>query len=457
MKFSGAVYFVILVSALSASAEVVEVKAPGPIRDARGAEGLIWAIVDETEGEEPNCVLFSAQIKENATFKRVRETSCTAVLSRLDPADGETPVVVISDQRGGIVLASTGEILLADPDFEGARVPETFVKPGRFCLATLGELQCFSIDAELSVVSIGVAELPIVAHRSADGLSLRSAQIDPVRGVDNEFATWPEARGPSRQVVHHIIIDPKGNHRVVECWLRLPGPEMVHDVWYVSIEGEAYAILTTTPSDKLEVFGEKLLRIFPLRSDRTRWGVDPIFAIKTEMNLWQSGPFELVDVSGDGLEDLVFAYWKGLRKARLALDVYLGIGGRRWQDKARSSGLAFDEAERWFLNLKHDIDGDGTGDLVVLADDRLQVFSRKISASGKNTLVKDPLWTSAPLPKGDQPSMEISVGNSGVAAEQLGNHMIAFDDVINDGRVEILLVFENSVFLHWWPRTEPAS
>jgi hypothetical protein len=187
------------------------------------------------------------------------------------------------------------------------------------------------------------------------------------------FATDPEALG--RRRLRTFLLDPDGpaESRAVESWAMFPEPERVVDTAFAMLQGSPALIVTTTSADKLDLFGEKALRVYPLGGERTRAGDAPIFATTTGINLWQQAHPVIVDLDGDGRDDLVLAYWKGLKNAIASLEVYRGTAPAGFA-KARSMSFDVEGGEKEFLEFGTDADGNGRPDLVLLANRELLVY-----------------------------------------------------------------------------------
>ena len=187
------------------------------------------------------------------------------------------------------------------------------------------------------------------------------------------------------------------------------------------------------------MLGEKALRIFPLGGDRTRAGDAPLFAATTGINLWQQAYPAVVDLDGDGRDDLVLAYWKGLQNAIAALEVYKG-GAASGFAKPRSMSFDVDHGEKSFLQFGDDLDGDGRPDLLLLANREFLVFP----GSAPERAVQKPVGSSPSRRIALPPDLprargtEISMGLEGVQISRswggLGApHLVDFD---GDGRRE---------------------
>jgi hypothetical protein len=253
------------------------------------------------------------------------------------------------------------------------------------------------------------------------------------------FATDTEPLGHRR--LRTLLLDPEGpaEARVVESWALFPEPEGVVDSAFAMLQGAPVLIVTTTSADKLSLLGEKALRIFPLGGDRTRAGDAPLFSATTGINLWQQTFPAVVDLDGDGRDDLVLAYWKGLKNSIAALEVYKG-GSASGFAKARTTSFDVDDGEKAFMQFGSDVDGDGRPDLILFAKREMLVFpgsepgraiSKPVASSPSRRI---PLAPDLPRPRGSEMSMslsgfQISRSDGGLGAP----HLVDLD---GDGRPE---------------------
>lgn len=229
--------------------------------------------------------------------------------------------------------------------------------------------------------------LPTTGRVHRNGLSVRQAV--PVylgRSQDGKllYATPPQAVRPRRLQVTLIALDPTtGEAQVSDCWAGLPGPERLLDYHFLLLEGRPMLLAETMPGDKLSLFGEKLLRLFPLEADRTRLGLAPLFEVQSRMNLWQDAHPMLVDVNRDGRMDLLVGYWKGLLSPRVALDAYLRQPDGSFRDAPRTTAFDVKNGEGSYLHYGDDLDGDSLPDLLLRRDQSWQLHTGLPSSTGK--------------------------------------------------------------------------
>jgi hypothetical protein len=251
------------------------------------------------------------------------------------------------------------------------------------------------------------------------------------------FATEPEAFG--RRRLQTFLLDPDGPREAqsIESWALFPTPERVVDSAFLMLNRAPVLLVTTTSADKLSLLGEKALRLYPLGGDRTRAGDAPLFAATTGLNLWQEANPVVVDLDQDGRDDLVLAYWKGLKNAIAALEIYRGTGSSF--EKPRSISFDVAEGERGFIEFGSDVDGDGRPDLVLLANRELLVFPGVAPALAVEKAIATQPVRRIALP--DLPSahrMEFSAGFNGFEVQRVDGglgtpHLLDLD---GDGRPE---------------------
>jgi hypothetical protein len=185
--------------------------------------------------------------------------------------------------------------------------------------------------------------------------------------------------------------------------------------------------------------GEKALRLYPLGGDRTRAGDVPLFAATTGINLWQVASPAVVDLDRDGRDDLVLAYWKGLKNAIASLEIYAGTTSSF--GKPRSISFDVTGGEKGFIEFGPDIDGDGRPDLVLLANRELLVFP----GSAPDRALEKPVATepSRRVALPDLPTaqrMALSAGPGGIEVQRVAGglgtpHLLDLD---GDGRPEVV-------------------
>jgi hypothetical protein len=322
-----------------------------------------------------------------------------------------------------------------DPDAAG---------DGRLRVPLLGGFRTYGPGSSGAWTLISELAVPQRVDAGPELFRIRSPSIEAIgRSGDGRlvFATESEPLGKRR--LRTLLLDPDGpaERRVVESWALFPEPERVVDRDFALLRGAPVLIVTTTTADKLSILGEKALRIYPLGGDRTRAGDPPLFAAMTGINLWQEARPTIIDLDGDGRDDLVLAYWKGLKNSIVAFEVYRGTENGSF-GKARSMSFEVDDGKRGVLEFGRDLDGDGRPDAILRAGNDLLVFAGPQASRALDKPVETrpsrriPLG--AGLPEGGR--TELSMGLEGFAVHRgrggLGTlHLV---DVDGDGRTEVV-------------------
>jgi len=225
-----------------------------------------------------------------------------------------------------------------------------------------------------------------------------------------------------------------------ECWVRLPGAEELLESAAVLIDGEPMLLATTRAKGRLGLFDEKLLRVFPLKPDRGRLGHEPRLAVSARMNLWQDVSFEIVDVDGDGREDVVLGYWKGLRDDRVVLDVHFAVGDGSFRDQPATTAFDVSGGDRAWLSYGGDVDGDGRPDLLVRSRDRLLIYR---GTTGRRVVEREPVAVAIRDWKGEDDPVEVTVavgtGGTAVRSDVGAGGRPYVSDLDGDGADDVVL------------------
>lgn len=311
-------------------------------------------------------------------------------------------------------------------------------------VAVLGALRTYRRAGDASARQTGEVEVPRRMYPRAGMIDVTSPPLLSIgidRGGRPRYASLPEPVGTER--MRATILDPDGppEARSFEAWARLPEPERVLESDYVRLDGETVMVATTIAADKLSLFGEKRLRVFPLRPDRTRVGAAPLVAVDTGMNLWQGMTPFAADLDGDGHEDLVLGYWKGLKNSIAALDVFPreadGSFGKR-----HTFDFEVDEGDKGFLDFGRDLDGDGRPDLVLRAKGDLVVYpgapKEKAIARPVETTPSRRVPIPAELGNSGSSSLVFGLGGFQMIRSRANAGTPRFLDLDGDGRPEAL-------------------
>lgn len=374
-------------------------------------------------------------------------------LFRLEPDGSSEPVAVggelladvtkiavedvDGDGRGEILVFRPGELLAVRGDGLESLVRD----PGALWIRTRGPLGAVSFrppalrfwrPTETRGPFRLVAEAAIDPEGTASPHGLRIRTPSPRflgRSADGTLihAIGPNRVGQDRLKTTRIELAPDGRQKTIESWARLPNPEDVLEQ-FLLMDGERPLVLVLTkPADKLSLFGEKRLRLFTLERDRSRLGLLPLLATESRMNLWQQSTPRFADANGDGLDDLVIGYWKGLKDSRVVLDVYLREGAS-FATAPKTTAFDVKDGDRFFLDYGADFDGDGLSDLLLRARGGFQVHYGRRSKTGAALFDRN----------GDE------IADASIAASSDGTRTVGefagTADVDGDGRDEIVFV-----------------
>ncbi|HEX6850702.1 MAG TPA: VCBS repeat-containing protein [Candidatus Polarisedimenticolaceae bacterium] len=303
-----------------------------------------------------------------------------------------------------------------------------------------GSLVAWRVDAS-GTTRLPEAAIPVEVRRASNGLNVVSL---PLVAIAGRLVTPPVAVGLER--VRIYAADATAWPPAFEtCWGRLPSPERVLDSAIVTLDGEPHAVVTTMDATKLEVFGEKRLRVFPLRSDRTRAGVEARLASETDMNLWQPATFVTRDLNGDGRDDLAIAYWKGLRSVKAAVEVRLADGAGGF-GPARRTEVGLDEDSPGWLGFDRDLDGDAVPDLALVAGARLKAFRGRATADGRRVVEPRPYLDVPAGDPGGGGGFSISIGASGVDGGPVGGGTgVRVEDIDGDAAPEVIVASGSTI------------
>ncbi len=373
-------------------------------------------------------------------------------LGRLDdPATGREPRLLLEAPDLDLEVMSRRGWLTADRAF--------VLRP------RLGRIDAYSWHGHDAPEPIEI-ELPVRARRVRTGLVLSSPPVHLLErdGEPPLLAIGPEAQGKRRLLTTLVDPDNPGNPSDHgdsvdaepggggdgEAWTQFSANERVAQSWYLDVDGRPMLAVAALSADKLGIFEKKKLRVFPLRTDRTRAGSPPALAIDTATRNWYDLGVQVADLDGDGRDDLVVIQPDGLGAKKLVVEAYRGKGnGGFFLTPRRSVVVAPDAA--WTYGS--DFDGDGLADLVAACGGRVLVF--RGSSKKKLVIDKTPYRSFEATDLGDvpDPTVEIHVGDDEGGSDESGSDEDSDSDsdapslgrpwaidLDGDGRSEILLV-----------------
>ncbi|MEM8963762.1 MAG: FG-GAP-like repeat-containing protein [Acidobacteriota bacterium] len=243
------------------------------------------------------------------------------------------------------------------------------------------------VDGRLQVT--GEHALPTEARRRRGGIELTSPKLTTIWRADGSplIAAGPISDG--RQRLKTVLIDPSApeDERRSEIFSLLPGAERVEESWYGLFAGRPRLLVTTTDAERIGIFDDKTVRLFPLLGDRTRAGRSPSLKAQTEVKRWNDLRPAIADVNRDGKDDLLLMQQADLSGNDLLVEAYLGKGTGRYEPRTRKSEL--DDADH--VRLVGDLDGDGHGDLLEHRSGAL-VLHRGVDHR-RRVVDKKPGWT----------------------------------------------------------------
>ncbi len=427
-------------------------------RDDEGAAKC--GVIDEGRSELHDARLYRWRAAQPDRLELlVGDLSSNDVLDVADlDGDGIDDLLLLRD--GGIqrLVAAPGggfsfQPMVADPTLEIGRGGVALahgsaeIDPA-LRVAQLGSLRSYKAAAEGRAVLGSDLALPTHASPSALRYLVESPRVSMVgRGESGRvtFATEPEAYGKQR--LRTLLLDPDApaEPRSTESWANLPAPEHVLDRAFAILDGKPVLIVTTTSAEKLSLLGEKGLRIFPLGGDRTRAGDAPLYATTTGLNLWQEATISVLDLDKDGRDDLVLAYWKGLKNAIAAIEVHRGLpeGGFA---KPHTTSFDVTDGKRGYLGFGRDLDGDGRPDLALLAGHELLVYPGSAADRSMKATVADSPSRRIALPDDFRftATASVSLGPGGFEVSSMSSAWgtPALLDLDGDGRPDALFADE---------------
>lgn len=350
-------------------------------------------------------------LSAGGTLERLRDDlpgDATAVRALDADGDGLDEILLVRPGRidllrsaSGRLAASGPEPLVEDPALGWGllanRADATAAERRLLHAPTLGGVRSYAPGPDGAYRLLAESLFPVVARRDGAGFRVESPAARPVGAGPSGrplLASAPIAADAMR--LHSVLFDPTAptaEERQVEAWARLPQQERVIETAFLRLDGRPALAVTSRRADKLSFFGEKFLRLYPLERDRSRAGLDPLFAAESRMNLWQSARLVVLDADGDGRDDLVAAYWKGLKDDTVVIDAYLRREDGSFDPDPRSTAFDVKDGERNILGFGEDLDGDGRSELVLGAAGRLLVFRGQAGKRGAGLVERPARWS----------------------------------------------------------------
>jgi FG-GAP-like repeat len=343
-------------------------------------------------------------------------------LFRVTPPDGSRPAAWTELAGGGGLDLGAALSLL------GAAAP-----PSELVLPTVGALRRLVRD-EGSAWELASRPLAVSASRHRYGLRLSTPPSTRLALPAGEvIAVGPEAVGSHR--LRSRLVAATGETR--DVWSRLPGPESVQSSSFHVLDGRPVLVVSTNSADKLGILERQQLRLFSLYEDSTRAGVGPWLSRPATSRRWQPIESWVLDIDGDGDDDLVVAQLDGLGGGETRIEAFINSGRRGFEARPRATAIER-PAAAWHLGA--DLTGDGLSDLVVLAAGALEVYPT-LAAGAPRLTERRPRWSIA---GSDIPRVahSVAVGERGVAVSDERPSRIGRPttlDLDGDGRAEILL------------------
>lgn len=261
-------------------------------------------------------------------------------------------------------------------------------------LRSVGLVQAVTLDPSSGLLrTVWQQELPVDVKRLWGGLGMATPPVAYWRGdepLPMRLVVGPEALGARRLRSLLLTLEAHNPPEVLEAWSMFSNLEEMEESWFVTFEGAQALLVTTVLADKHGVFEKKKLRLFTLSPDRTRSGTRPLLETMTRSRNWYGTCAGIIDINGDGREDVVSAQPKGLGGGKLWVEAHLARPAGGFEPKVRGSEIPVEEGE--YCTLGVDVSGDGQIDLTVVEGNGLLVFPLIEGAKEKAVVAESPLW-----------------------------------------------------------------
>jgi hypothetical protein len=375
----------------------------------------------ERAGDLP-MALHAVDVARPSAIASLREVPAGALDVDSADVDGDgTDEIVVTSPGRMSVLAEDGTLTTL---FEHAGLYAGSVHPVAVDAPSLARVPRFVVNGWGSIDLVGrradgtwgvlaSAEVPLrgtVSPRTVSASNAVPRHVGTAEDGTTILATRPEQIDPVRLHTRLVRLHPGGGSSSEDSWARLPEPERLTSWAHLLLDDRPVLVAITIPADKLSLFGDTRLRLFPLEPDRSRLGRKALLATSTAATLMQDPKPWLLDADGDGDRDLVVAYHKGLIGSEIALEVFLRGDGTTFDERPRTTAFDVPDADRSFLDLGHDLDRDGTFDLVLRAESGFLVFPGRQSDMGKKLVSREPIVLPAAGPVEILHEVSVSTG-----------------------------------------------
>lgn len=401
---------------------------------------------DEAERTAPRRNLYELREDGLVLLRTAIPADVSGVESLDVDGDGLDELLLVRDGRRDVLGASVAEdrVLLDDPDLP-SRSRGHAAGSGRYVVTRgNGVLRVHRPGDDGAWSAADEVDLPTRARMRTGGFQVWTNPVHRAGHASDGTRFWVSTLNDAgvRRVGSRVVaVAPDGTTASHDSWGRLPEPEEVMESFPRMLDDAPVLIVTTRPANKLNLFGEKRVRLFGLAVDRSRLGIAPRFAVESRINLWQSAEPFILDVDHDGHEDLVLGYWKGMKDDRVVLDVYRRNAAGGFEMSPRTTGFDVEDASRSFVGYGHDLDGDGRSDLVLRASGRIVMYPGRASRNGKKLVnVDSPVVLLDTLDARGDEWVEIGVGPGGGTrySSRSGTRRPVFVDLDGDGRDEVV-------------------